>query len=64
MDTCQICGHDHGENVIHINRTVDGVTESYLNRVYSADSSPLERAYSEQPMTDIVNRAMLKLGGE
>lgn len=31
--TCEICGHSHGPEVSHIERTVSGSTVAYVDRI-------------------------------
>ena len=67
MNTCEICGHDHGSNVVHIKRTADWVTERYLAAVNRADRSRIDQAFVDAYEVNaayIINRALMKLGSE
>lgn len=51
--TCEICGHEHGPDVVHVIRTVDGTTADYVDAVAS-------RAVQEEIAKDLAHYKMAK----
>ena len=55
MKTCEICGHDHGGNVVHIKRTVDGSTDRFLDEMMQYVSPDLSRNFLDTYQDHIIN---------
>lgn len=75
--TCKICGHEHGLDTGHVTRTIDGSTADFVERIAQGPdmtaseleerisepaNTPLGRALTEQPVTDIVDRVLRIIG--
>lgn len=55
MKTCEICGHDHGDNVIHLKRTVHGATDRFIDEMMQYVSSDLSRDFMNSYHENITN---------
>ena len=64
MITCHICGHNHGPNVVHIKRTVDGVMGRYIEAMEKCKNIFMHEHGIIKPRTadHIINSAILKIG--